>query len=120
MLIPSNSPKRGEIWRVNFDPSVGSELQKTRPALVVGVDGIGRLPLRLVVPVTEWKPQYAGFVWFVELQPDKFNGLSKPSGADAFQVKSVALERFQAKLGVVTATQLEDVVAAIAVCVGAP
>jgi mRNA interferase MazF len=114
------SPKRGEIWSVDFNPSVGAELQKRRPALVVGVDSIGRLPLRIVVPITDWKPNYASFVWFVELQSSQSNGLTKPSGADAFQVKSVALERFHSKLGVVTAAQLEDVAAAIAVCVGAP
>jgi mRNA interferase MazF len=114
------NPKRGEIWRVDFDPSVGAELQKSRPALVVSADGIGRLPLRIVVPITEWKPHYASFIWFVELPPDRFNGLSKISGADTFQVKSLALQRFQSKIGVVTPAQLEDVAAAIAVCVGAP
>lgn len=118
--MPTLEPKRGEIWWVDFDPSVGAELQKRRPALVVGLDSIGALPLRIVVPITEWKPQYANSVWFVELQPNKANGLTKASGADAFQLKSVSLKRFHSKLGVVTATQLEDVAAAIAMCVGAP
>lgn len=48
-------PKRGEVWLVNFDPALGSEIRKFRPALVVSVDTIGRLPLRLVVLITDWK-----------------------------------------------------------------
>ena len=45
------APSRGEIWLVDFDPSIGSEIRKVRPALVVSLDSIGRLPLRLVVPI---------------------------------------------------------------------
>jgi mRNA interferase MazF len=60
-------PKRGEIWMIDFDPSVGAEIQKIRPTLVVGLDSIGRLPLRIVVPITDWKPQYSNFPWFVFL-----------------------------------------------------
>lgn len=47
-------PKRGDVWNVNFDPTVGAEIGKARPAVVVTVESIGRLPLRLVVPITDW------------------------------------------------------------------
>ena len=53
------APRRGEIWRVDFDPAAGAEIRKLRPALVISVDTIGRLPLRMIVPITDWKPQYA-------------------------------------------------------------
>ena len=36
-------PKRGEIYLVNFDPTVGSEIQKTRPALILQNDITSRL-----------------------------------------------------------------------------
>jgi mRNA interferase MazF len=114
------TPSRGEIWLVDFDPAVGAEIQKVRPALVISVDSIGRLPLRLVVPLTDWKPQYAIFPWFVLIPADVDNGLSKDSGADAFQTKSVSLTRFVRPLGVITATQLDAVASAVALCVGAP
>ena len=87
-------PKRGDIWLVDFDPAVGAEVRKARPAVVMSVDAIGRLPLRIVVPVTDWKPAYAAYPWFVELQPTPTNRLAKHSGADAFQVKSVSQDRF--------------------------
>ncbi len=31
-------PRRGEVWWVSFDPSVGGEIQKTRPAIVISND----------------------------------------------------------------------------------
>jgi len=41
---------RGEIWEVEFRPAVGAEIRKMRPAVVVNVPEVGRLPLRIVVP----------------------------------------------------------------------
>ena len=113
------APRRGEIWRVDFDPAAGAEIQKIRPALVISVDTIGRLPLRMIVPITDWKPQYASYPWFVELPASPGNGLDKDSGADAFQTKSVSLSRFVNLLGRVTAAQLDEVASAIALCIGA-
>ena len=50
-----SAPQRREIWLVNFDPTVGTEIQKTRPAVVVNSDAVGRLPIKLVAPITDWK-----------------------------------------------------------------
>ena len=119
-MATAPTPARGEVWLVRFDPAVGAEIQKLRPALVVGLDSVGRLPLRLVVPITDWKPQYASYPWFVDIPADGRNGLSKDSGADAFQIKSLSVLRFDRRLGVVTAAQVDAVASAIALCVGAP
>lgn len=119
-MATAPAPSRGDIWLVDFDPAVGAEIQKIRPALVVSVDTIGRLPLRMVVPITDWKSQYALYPWFVELRADPSNGLAKDSGADAFQTKSVSLARFVSQLGALMAVQMDDVASAIALCVGAP
>ena len=115
-----SAPSRGEIWLVDFDPSMGSEIRKVRPALVVSLDSIGRLPLRLVVPITDWKPHYSTFPWFTEIPAGAANGLIKDSGADAFQTKSLSLARFVRFLGVVTLEQLDAVASGVALCVGAP
>ena len=37
---------RGEIWKVNLDPTIGAEINKARPVLIVGNNRIGKLPLR--------------------------------------------------------------------------
>ena len=113
------TPRRGDVWLVNFDPTVGAEIRKVRPAVVVSVAGVGRLPLQIVVPLTDWKPHYANASWFVPVPAAAANGLSKDSGADAFQVKSVSENRFVKRLGEVTSQQLDDIAAAVALCVGA-
>ena len=118
--MSKTKPKRGEVWDVNFDPTQGAEINKTRPAVVISEDSMGRLPLRIVVPITGWNSNYAGYPWLVGLAPTARTGLAKESGADAFQVKSVSENRFVRKRGVLTASQLEDIAAAIAICVGAP
>jgi mRNA interferase MazF len=45
--------KRGEVWWVAFDPALGSEIQKTRPAIIVSNDSANRnLKRVVVVPLT--------------------------------------------------------------------
>ena len=74
----------------------------------------------LVIPITDWKPNYSNVQWFFALPATPTNGLSKDSGADAIQVKSVSLNRFGRKLGVLLPIQVEAVASAVALCVGAP
>jgi len=91
--------RRGEVWLLNLEPTVGSEIRKTRPVVIVSDDTIGTLALKVIVPVTEWKNYYAAVPWMVKLTAGTTSGLDKPSAADTFQVRSVAQERFIRKLG---------------------
>ncbi len=118
-MTPIPTPQRGEIWWVDFDPSIPPEQQKVRPAVVMSDRTTGRLSLRIVVPITGWLPIFASYDWFVHLDPTAENGLTKESGADAFQVKSLSLDRFRSRLGILTPTETEDIAIAIANCVGA-
>lgn len=111
-------PNRGEVWLVQFDPSVGAEIQKERPAVVMSLPSVGRLPLRIVVPITDWKAHYAAAPWFVFLPATATNGLLKDSGADAFQVKSLSEKRFRARLGTLAQSEVDAIADAIALCVG--
>jgi hypothetical protein len=52
------------------------------------------------------------------LKKNNINGLSKDFAADGFQVKSVALERFEQKLGSISAWELQSIVNSIALCIG--
>ena len=89
-------------------------MKKTRPAIIMSDDGIGVLPLRVIVPITVWKDRYAISPWMVQLIPNRTNGLRKPSAADAFQVRSVAQERFVRKLGTLSALKIEAITKALA------
>ena|SRR2546422_9751685 len=113
-----NNAARGEIWDLNFDPTIGAEIRKIRPALVINVPHVGKLPLVIVVPVTEWKSAYEQYVWFTYLAPTPENGLKKPSGADAFQVKSLSVLRLVRRLGCENEAKLQAVAAAVSLCVG--
>jgi mRNA interferase MazF len=45
--------KRGEVWWVNLDPSVGTEINKTRPAVIVSNDSANKFLNRVqIVPLT--------------------------------------------------------------------
>lgn len=108
------SPARGEIWLVNLDPTVGTEIRKTRPAVVVSSDAVGRLPIKLVAPITDWKDYFAGNIWHVQLEPDAENGLMKTSTVDALQLRGVDHQRFIRKLGRLSDPKLQEIVLAIA------
>ncbi len=109
----TQSIRRGEIWLVNLNPTRGSEITKCRPCVVVNVDSMAKLPLRIIVPITEWKAHYNQTPWMTQLDPDSQNGLSKTSAADSFQVRCVDEKRFAKRLGFVTPEELADIVAAI-------
>jgi len=104
---------RGEVWLVNLDPTVGAEIRKMRPAVIVNDDAIGILPLKVIVPITDWKERYSQAAWMVKIIPDQENGLSKPSAADAFQVRSVSQNRFVRRLGILRGEQMEDISTAL-------
>ena len=117
MNPPNITVIRGDVWAVRFDPSEGDEIKKIRPAVVMTAAGTGKMRLHIVVPITGWQPQFARYYWMFHLLPTLTNGLSKESSADAFQVKSVSLNRFQNKLGVLTSDQISEIAASIALCV---
>ncbi|MEO8611064.1 MAG: type II toxin-antitoxin system PemK/MazF family toxin [Chloroflexota bacterium] len=56
LILTTTSPRlkagRGEIWSVNFDPTVGDEIQKTRPAVILNVTAASRHRLQIVVPIS--------------------------------------------------------------------
>ncbi len=111
--------RRGEIWLINLDPTLGAEIKKSRPAVIVNDDAIGILPLRIIVPLTDWKERYAVAPWMIRIDPDPQNGLTKPSAADAFQIRSVSQERFIRLFGNITPDVLKEIAQAIKLIVGA-
>jgi mRNA interferase MazF len=104
---------RGEIWLVNLDPTIGSETRETRPAVIVSSDLIGILPVKVIVPLTEWKDRYASAPWMIRIDCDDQNGLSKTSAADGLQVRSVSSQRLIRKLGVIPSIQVAQIVQAV-------
>lgn len=107
---------RGEIWLANLEPTIGAEMRKTRPVVILNSDDSGKLPLRIVAPVTDWKPQYERIAWLIKIEPDKTSKLTKTSAIDAFQVRCIAEQRFVKQIGIVPSeimTELTDALAKI-------
>lgn len=111
------NPKRGEIWFVDLEPVKGAELQKKRPAVVISSDALGVLPIKLIVPITEYQDSFDKNDWHIKILPDSLNGLKKASAIDCLQVRAVDLSRFDDKIGAVTAGIMVDVTAAIAMVI---
>jgi mRNA interferase MazF len=102
--------RRGEVWLVNLDPTVGAEMQKTRPVVIISSDLMGRLPLRVVVPLTDWKENYARAPWMLKVEPDLQNGIDKTSSIDCYQVRSISEQRFSQRLGRLPDGVIEELV----------
>ncbi len=101
--------KQGEVWSVSLDPTVGAEIRKTRPVIIVSDDVVGKLPLKIIVPLTDWKAHYAQAPWMVRIAPDAKNKLTKVSAADCFQVRSISDQRFAKRMGVAHADIMERI-----------
>ena len=103
---------RGEIWWVNFDPSLGGEIQKTRPAVIVSNNASNRTLNRLqVVPITSRVDRVYPCEAVVSL-----NGEVRKAMAD--QIATVSKQRLGSRLGVLSESDLRLVDGAIRLQLG--
>ncbi len=85
-------PKRGEVWWINFDPSVGSEVKKKRPAVVVSNNSANRFLNRVqVVPFTSNIERVYPSECVVMLKKQKCKAM-------ADQIKTVSIERCSSRI----------------------
>lgn len=121
MATPIN-PLRGKIWYVDLEPTRGAEMRKTRPCVVVSRDGIGRLPIRLVVPLTGWQEAFGGAIWLVRVDATQETGLTKPSAADALQTRGVDISRFDGTrpVGTLPSAVVERIASAVTLLISGP
>ena len=97
--------KQGDIWLINLDPTIGAEIKKTRAGVIVNDDTLGKLPLKIIVPLTDWKDRYDVAPWMIKIEPNDKNGLRKDSSADCFQIRSISEKRFIKRLGKISKTK---------------
>ncbi|WP_309736703.1 type II toxin-antitoxin system PemK/MazF family toxin [Chamaesiphon sp. OTE_75_metabat_556] len=105
---------RGQIWLYDSNPSIGDEIGKIRPAIIVNNNEIGVLRLKVVVPITGWNNAFVDVPWLVRIEPDIDNGLSKTSVADTFQVRSISQQRLIKQLGLLPVTTMTEISQALA------
>lgn len=111
------NPKRGEIWLVQLDPTRGQEIQKTRPAVVISSDLFEPIPIQIVVPVTRWQTKFSTRPFIVSIQRTDENGLEQDSAGNVLQVRSISVERFLRRLGQVSTTIFQEIIAGLIICI---
>jgi mRNA interferase MazF len=84
---------------------------------VVSSDGVGRLPVKLVAPLMEWKDAFEDSAWLIRIEPDPGNRLSKTSAADVLQLRGMDLRRFVSRLGRLSPEVMDEIAAAVAIVV---
>jgi len=89
-------PKRGSVYLVNFDPTIGAEIKKTRPAVIISNDVANQYsPIVIVAAITgRPEPKFDE----VLIKPPE-GGLTKPSVIQPTQIRSLDKRRLVRKLG---------------------
>ena len=100
---------QGEIWLVDLEPTIGAEMNKTRPALIMNNNRLGKLPLKVIIPITGWKEHYSVAPWMIKIEPNQINGLRKISSIDCFQIRSVSQDRLVEKIGEIAPDEISKV-----------
>ena len=110
--------RRGEIYLVSFDPTVGYEIRKTRPALIIQ-NNIGNQysPLTIVAAVTS-KVSPMPFPVEIVVEPAKGNGLKVRSAIRLDQIRTIDRQRLIMRLGSVDPTTMRRVDDAIKISLG--
>jgi mRNA interferase MazF len=101
--------KQGEIWLIDLDPTIGAEMKKIRPAVIINDNVLGKLPLKIILPITDWKNHYSLVPWMIALTPNIQNGLTKKSSIDCFQIRAVSEVRFVKQIGHITFLEIAQV-----------
>jgi mRNA interferase MazF len=98
--------KRFEVYLVNLDPTIGSEIQKTRPCLIISPDEMNNFIATVIIaPMTTKSRDYPSRVTC------QFEGKDGQIVLD--QIRTVDKSRLVKKLGKITATTQDEVLAVL-------
>lgn len=93
-------PERGEIWWVALDPTLGSEIRKTRPCVVVSVRVLNERRRTVIVVPLSSSPKASPPILI------RITCEGQPVVAVSDQIRAVAKERLRSRLGVVADDEL--------------
>ena len=110
-------PRRGELYLVGFDPTVGHEIRKTRPAVVIQNDVSNQYSPITIVAAISTQFSNPPFPREVVIEPRE-SGLSKPSAVIVNQLRSVDRQRLAKKLGKLSGQSMRRVDDAIRISLG--
>lgn len=109
-------PKRGEIYLVCLDPSIGAEINKTRPALIISNDINNQVAQTItVIPITS---NIAKVYPFETLLPSQGSGLSKNSKTKCNQIRTIDKKRLVKRLGKISTEELKEIGKSLSIHLG--
>lgn len=110
----SRPPRRGEVYWVTLDPVVGTEIRKTRPAVIVSNDSCNGHGTRVVVlPVTSNVDSLFPGEALITIK-------GKPGRALGDQIRSIDKRRLKARVSTLTSTEMSRIDEALAITLALP
>lgn len=110
-------PRRGEVWLVSFDPTVGAEIRKTRPALILQNDTANRYsPITVVAGVTSKFEETLYPTEVLMTAPE--GGVDRDSVVLLNQIRSIDKSRLIKRMGCVKRDTLRAVDRALQISLG--
>jgi mRNA interferase MazF len=108
--------RRGEIWWVNLDPTVGNETAKKRPCLILQNDvGNSRSDTTMIAPMLKGSKNYP---FVVNVEATRENGLDENRGIHLEQMRVVDSRRIDNKLGLLEDSYWEEIQQAVCIVLG--
>ena len=112
-----NAPKRGELYLVNFDPTVGAEIKKTRPALILQNNIANRYSPVTIVAALSSNISEPPYPTEVVIEPTK-GGVKKTSVVLLNQIRTIDKQRLVKKLGRLKEETMDHVDHALQISLG--
>ncbi|EAH8023709.1 type II toxin-antitoxin system PemK/MazF family toxin [Campylobacter jejuni] len=109
-MASSKIVKYGELWIADFEPQVGEEITKKRPALILSNNLFNSSQkLVFVVPLTTWQDKFYKGIWFLKIDKNATNNLNVDSAINCSQIKSFSKDRLIEKIGEVDEKIMKEV-----------
>lgn len=109
-------PKRGEVYYVNFDPTIGVEIKKTRPALIIQND-IGNMHSQATIVAAITSTERDVFPYEVSLKAGE-GGLLKDSIVLLNQIRTIDKKRLGKRVGILSLEAMEKIDSAVEISLG--
>ena len=108
---------RGEIWQGRVPNMKNAEAQSVQLVVVVSSPALDTTSMRIIVPLVEWKPEFAGRMDKVKIKETTQNGLDATFVAEFLNVRNVPTEFFLKRIGALDAEQVEEIVAGVVIAI---